>query len=478
MLERLTKIKTYPIRQSPIPAFKNKLKQYVDQLPLTDHIRQFLADETFIDQNPGYYTHYPFLFCKNVENAANLKHLTIAGFLYYKSVIILDDLFDNDKVKTQSFLIASICQEESIKILTSLFGLKSKFWSYLNQRKAEYSLAIKQDKDLILNTSLKAFEKQADCKSAFGDTWATGFILSYLHEFDTKNGLIRSNIQKGCNFLLNTKEDLLWGYNQSWIEDTDSSTFALLALSNHELFPIKSFHSWLSLQKSSGGFSTYFDEKALASSINKEIDYNVDGWIKDHVCVSAAALYLLSILKSDQSIDKQRLALINFIKKAQLSSGLWESYWWTSPIYSTTYIIKAATRLDDKALKNAVEKSLNGLFELQNSNGSFGDQFTEESPFYTGLVVEACCSSISYFEAFKNEIEIAVDWLRNNQTTDGTWKGTPALRMPSPEITTPEDISTWIEETKGLNIRVNEINRLFSTVVCTTSISKYYDISS
>jgi hypothetical protein len=312
----------------------------------------------------------------------------------------------------------------------------------------------------------------------YTDTWATGFILSYLHEFDTKNGLIRSNIQKGCNFLLNTKEDLLWGYNQSWIEDTDSSTFALLALSNHELFPIKSFHSWLSLQKSSGGFSTYFDEKALASSINKEIDYNVDGWIKDHVCVSAAALYLLSILKSDQSIDKQRLALINFIKKAQLSSGLWESYWWTSPIYSTTYIIKAATRLDDKALKNAVEKSLNGLFELQNSNGSFGDQFTEESPFYTGLVVEACCSSISYFEAFKNEIEIAVDWLRNNQTTDGTWKGTPALRMPSPEITTPEDISTWIEETKGLNIRVNEINRLFSTVVCTTSISKYYDISS
>jgi hypothetical protein len=185
MLERLTKIKTYPIRQSPIPAFKNKLKQYVDQLPLTDHIRQFLADETFIDQNPGYYTHYPFLFCKNVENAANLKHLTIAGFLYYKSVIILDDLFDNDKVKTQSFLIASICQEESIKILTSLFGLKSKFWSYLNQRKAEYSLAIKQDKDLILNTSLKAFEKQADCKSAFGKVAIDALrILGYLNEDD------------------------------------------------------------------------------------------------------------------------------------------------------------------------------------------------------------------------------------------------------------------------------------------------------
>ena len=93
------------------------------------------------------------------------------------------------------------------------------------------------------------------------------------------------------------------GYNQSWIEDTDSSTFALLALSNHELFPIKSFHSWLSLQKSSGGFSTYFDEKALASSINKEIDYNVDGWIK-RPCVRECCRAVFTINLKKRSVNR------------------------------------------------------------------------------------------------------------------------------------------------------------------------------
>lgn len=661
MLETLAKIKTYPIRHSLIPAFKKGLRSYINSLPLDNRIKAYIADETFIDQNRGYYTHYPYLFVNEEKDTIDLKELTLAGFLYYKSVIILDDIFDKNNVNTQSFLIASICQEESIKILTSLFGLKSQFWSFWNQRKNEYSIALKQDKELTDNTSLKQFEIQADNKSAFGkvaidalmllgylnesehnqlisshkfyyaafqilddiddfkedleigqyniavnmlnevmndrgikqhdydsqalskmlylfgvaerllqqalsylnkslslipsngfelwrteinkfnnlvvsrqlnikgfikktrislslsdqligdqvsfnfrinaalkfvfsnqnnngswneyyndagmsDDWSTGFILSYLNQACLKDLLPQKQIQIAMDYL-KSQQGPLWGYNRSWIADTDSSTFALLALNQVKPFPTTSFQKWLSHQNSSGSFSTYFDEEALASSINKEDQYDIEGWVGDHVCVSAAALYLLSVIDKNEQSEQPIIALRNFVLKHQTSAGIWESYWWTSPIYSTSFVIKSAALSDDVSLNSAVDKCLTYLFQLQNANGSFGDHFTKSSSFYTALVVESCCSSRDYYQRFKNKIDKAVYWLQKNQMADGTWDGTAALRMPSPEVKKPDKIAFWKEDTKGLNIRVPEINRLFSTVICIAALAKYYDIS-
>ena len=61
-------------------------------------------------------------------------------------------------------------QEETIKILTSIYGYKSSFWELWQQRKEEYFKAIQTEKHL-LTTPMVSFEQYsslADDKSAFG----------------------------------------------------------------------------------------------------------------------------------------------------------------------------------------------------------------------------------------------------------------------------------------------------------------------
>ena len=61
-------------------------------------------------------------------------------------------------------------QEETIKILTSIYGYKSPFWGLWQQRKAEYFKAIKIEKHLLTTpeVSFEQYSSLADDKSAFG----------------------------------------------------------------------------------------------------------------------------------------------------------------------------------------------------------------------------------------------------------------------------------------------------------------------
>lgn len=658
------KIETYPISKSLIPYFKRKLKAYVNNLPLDKEAQYYLADEDFIDNNPGYYTYYPYLFSEEMHNSEEIDLLAIAGFLYYKSIIILDDLFDKDRVKNKMVLMAILCQEESIKILSKLFDLNSEFWNYWNKRKSEYKFALKQDKELKEIRSMKIFEQQAGFKSAFGkvaidalfvlkllkedqhrqlinshkyfyvafqilddlddfsedlsinqfniafctlqremvargltskdygshelnklvylfgiadklldqaihylrrsddilqdgkfdswrteikklnniavsrklkikgfikktelnlkvsdqtvfnknlynfdnqiqdglryvidnqnpdgswnefyndagmsDSWATAFILSYINQKELKHYLPETTISKAQHFLDNQNNDLLWGYNKSWIPDTDSTTFVLLAYRLFDKLPSNSFQNWLTLQTHTGGFTTYFNDETLAASMNWEELGLFSGWTQPHICVSAAAFYLMSMVSKLTSINPHYLPLRNFILKKQNDNGLWDSYWWTSPIYSTSLIIKASTHLEDQEVKQAVTNCLEQLFQLQNDDGSFGDEFTKSSPFYTAMVIEACCANWEIYFNNQKEIKRSIAWLQRHQMTDGSWKGTASMRMPTPDVTNPQKIKTWPEDTKGLNIRVTEINRLFTSATCLAALAKYHDIS-
>jgi len=73
----------------------------------------------------------------------------------------------------------------------------------------------------------------------------------------------------------------------------------------------------------------------------------------------------------------------------------------------------------------------------------------------------------------KNQIDKAVNWLKLCQFQDGSWKETPALRIPSPHIYNPKSINTWPEDTKGVNVRITEFNRLFTTTIAVAALSKY-----
>src|SRR6187549_1756986 len=114
-----------------------KFNQYVNDLTISKEYKAVLLDANFIKSNPIYYQNYPSLFANTFTiPESELQLLDIAGFLYYQATLFTDSLIDEKDLS--KFPLINICQEESIKILTSIYGLKHHFWQRWNERKKEY----------------------------------------------------------------------------------------------------------------------------------------------------------------------------------------------------------------------------------------------------------------------------------------------------------------------------------------------------
>ena len=80
-----------------------------------------------MNDNPKYYQNYPSLFSNAfLITKEQLNLLDISGYLYYQATIFTDNLIDENDIS--KFPLITICQEESIKILTSIYGLANDFW--------------------------------------------------------------------------------------------------------------------------------------------------------------------------------------------------------------------------------------------------------------------------------------------------------------------------------------------------------------
>ncbi|MDX2191443.1 MAG: prenyltransferase/squalene oxidase repeat-containing protein [Bacteroidota bacterium] len=147
------------------------MKKYVESLPIDVNFKTIILEKEFIDANASIYLYYPFLFIEYFEykDIEKVEKLSIAGFLYFKSLILLDKIFDSKKNSKDSLgvLLASVCQEEAIKILAELFPINSEFWILWNKRKEEYLYANKIEK-IKKKISWKQYKKLASLKSAFG----------------------------------------------------------------------------------------------------------------------------------------------------------------------------------------------------------------------------------------------------------------------------------------------------------------------
>ena len=122
------------------------------------------------DKSPSFYKHYPSLFAKyfNQVSESHMDALSKSGYHYYHSVLCLDAILDDGSLEEMPKMTA--LQEESIKLLTSVFGLESQFWTFWNQRKKEYYEAVKIEKSISFSNCFDfvAYQDLADKKSAFG----------------------------------------------------------------------------------------------------------------------------------------------------------------------------------------------------------------------------------------------------------------------------------------------------------------------
>ncbi|CAM3568604.1 hypothetical protein [Flavobacterium saliperosum] len=126
-------------------------------------------------KNPAFYLFYPFLFKDyfEIENESDVDNVSVAGFLFYLSLLHTDYLTDTKNVSTESktdklFLIQNLT-EQSIKILTTVFPKQSELWKLWAVRQREQHNSKEIEQNLLSETFTKEqYEKLADYKSSFG----------------------------------------------------------------------------------------------------------------------------------------------------------------------------------------------------------------------------------------------------------------------------------------------------------------------
>lgn len=620
-----------------------------------EHIQEIL-NEDFISKNPEFYLYYPFLFNTlfNYYDEDTLTQISIAGFLYYKSIIFLDDIFDNTKSKNKfyKYIIANICQEETIKILTGVFGVESEFWTLWNRRKIEYAKAFKIGSSDFKKFDYPTFEMLADYKCAFGkigidalyiltdkqhretykkvltshklfyiafqitddvsdfredaenqqqniantfleahfndlqgslndytvseqnkliylegivnqlyeiglqkileassffkehqnslwyieilrlrftlnhtllntrgflkhreiiknqsssivskpklladaiksgiryilteqetdgswkdyfnnagisNIWTTAYVLSQLPDVKQKEFIQGRN--DATNFLIkNQNPDGLFGYNDLWISDADSSTFSFLALQKNKLLAAPDLDEWSTYQNENGGFSTYKNTTEFLISIGLKDSLRAQGWVNSHSCVSAAAYFFLAHEHTSiPAFSKLRAYLFKELKSA---SDLY-SYWWTEPVYTLSYLYKGCVITKDVELQYLCE----GMIDAETAK-MLDKIKTKEAInfFYLGLLIQTLLASKKMTITHKNSIDIFIELLLAQQFKDGSWRSSFSLRMPEPVTMNPEKITDWKKDTVGINILVEDFHRLFTTSVCLAALDSY-----
>ena len=614
-------------------------KEYINTLHISKKNKEFLLDEKMLDDNPVYYQHYPSLFANSFLLKENeLKMLNIAGYLYYLATLFTDNLID--KKDLSKLPIITICQEESIKILTSIYGVKNSFWNLWNNRKDEYFKAILLEKKLSKQkyVSIEDYEILSDQKSAFGkvaidclysidnqnpeiyeklilshkyfsvafqinddiqdfkedmlsgqfnwavyllrqqkidnqdpiilekhlyikgiskvmykqgidycnkslkiienikipkwekvlndtkrrfitgiseidnyleiltadinlskvkknenniaktillassfiksnqnkdgswheyinqggisNTWSTAFIVSKLSDSILLRKLLKKQITKALVFIATNSISSLWGYNTTWIEDSDTTNFVLLSyFLNNKKIENQSLINWNKFQNINGAFRTYSDKKKLINALDDKNIFDVNGWLYSHNCVSAVSFYFLAKLNQD---GETFISLKKYFENIFNTNIV--SYWWTSETYTLYYLAKVYHLINEKDKLNFI---INKIKLSQNDNGSFSDKYGENM-FYTGLALE-----ILLLQNIKSlEIDRTINFILTNQYTDGSWDNSNALQVPNSEDLIPKDIIFQIA-TYGMNVRAKEFNRLFSTTAILQSLSIY-----
>jgi len=157
------------------------------------------------DKSPSYYKHYPKLFANYFSEVSDeqIDVLSKAGYHYYHSVLCLDAILDDGNF--EEIPIMRTLQEESIKLLSSVFGLNSKFWDLWNQRKGEYFEAVKIEKSLSYSNGVdfESYQDLADKKSAFGKVAIDSlFVLDRKQENATYDKLLLSHKYFSTGFQL------------------------------------------------------------------------------------------------------------------------------------------------------------------------------------------------------------------------------------------------------------------------------------
>ena len=254
-----------------------------------------------------------------------------------------------------------------------------------------------------------------------GMAWITGYVTAQLAEFTPEILLLSPTKQ-----VLANQDASFLSFNDSIFQDGDSTTFVLYGQWLTHVAIETTLDRWLPFQNEQGGWSTYLDQQKLRTRLEIPEDISVQAWITPKMCVSAVATFVLKKLQHPAFSLSH-----DFLLQNQQPDGSWLSYWWTSDVYATAWAILALETQHD-----AIDKACLWLLRQQHGEGYWVNPTSKQpNAFYTALALKALMSQRN--SDFNPAIQQGIQWILQNQTSDGSWKSDRILRIPATDIHDP-----------------------------------------
>jgi hypothetical protein len=218
-----------------------------------------------------------------------------------------------------------------------------------------------------------------------------------------------------------------WGYNETVGADADSTAYGMLFLSSMGLsIPESAYERLYRFRQADGGFATY------------QAQYENDSWGVSHPDVTAVVIQAL-LTKSSSLVESG----IDYVVRKQNADGLWNSFWWQTPLYAT-----AASLM-------LVEKRGIDLSQTQQSLLLFQPRNAFEAALLLSSRIHAGLPAHS--ELINNLIDA--------QQSDGSWVSEPMLR-----VTRRDCFDPWNYD--DADARFADPKRLFTSVAVLDALSE------
>ena len=232
--------------------------------------------------------------------------------------------------------------------------------------------------------------------------WTTGYVGCRLASLRGRfRPRVAAAVRSAARWLIdNEAAGGGWAYNDSVDCDADSTANAMLFLSLVGS-PVahRSEACLMSFRRPDGGFSTYRADEGLGS------------WGLSHVDVSA--LCGCALLTRHDRRDAALESTIAYVAGQRNRAGLWDSFWWRSPLYATRSSL-AFLRAADAPIDLASTR--HGLHSVDAGNA-----------FERALLLDSLL--LAGVEVGDDRISALLESLMEEQLGDGSWISEPILRV-------------------------------------------------
>jgi hypothetical protein len=270
------------------------------------------------------------------------------------------------------------------------------------------------------------------------DAWTTAYVGLCLLTLprDARTGDWQPSLERAANWLAGQINRFSgWGYNAKCPPDADSTAHAILFLRHCGVgVPLQAYRRLLSFGRPDGGFATYLVPSAE------------DSWGISHPCVTPVVIHaLLTCLACDAP---PIVRSIEYIRVGQEANGMWHSFWWSTPLYSTAVNLQAAVELGLDIERTSLTRSLEAL--------------RLDTSFDLALLLRCLASAGQLAEAAR----VTESLLRLQEPTGG-WPSSPILR-----VTRRSCFAPWHERDPGILYADQEC--LFTTATALRSLADWH----